>query len=546
MAVTKEKGKDQGICHYIVKETFSSFYLNFHIIYVVRKRKRPTQQKGKAGGNGKPPKKRQKKEGEYIHYTNSLYTCTCTCTFTCIMCVNIHVYYIIVSFTTGQILHVMAYDESAPAAPLVSTQPPTAPAAPLVSTQPPTAPAAPLVSTQPPTAPAAPLVSTQPPTAPAAPLVSTQPPTAPAAPLVSTQPPTAPAVTIVSSQPPIVPAVTIISAQPPTAPILLSSSGSETTSDYSYASSVPPLPPPINNSNVSPIKPPQHSLDSLALEMEVQELMDRVSFIEANQRQILLKQDEIIARLVSLEKSSHVQKASTPYHTPHSFNETSTMDSFSFTSDHDIPMYIPPPPSHPPHRFIRPEPENQTPSRVLQPQNTHGNNNSFSDDAPRRRFILSDVTETSTPLSKPRVPFRPVNTNYNHMGNDDQSKQVHPVRVKPANKPLPSVAINKQKLVSVNDVLMKHPKLRCASKVGTLAVKLAKDAFFGQDVMEQCTVAGERELPGLPDEELQQLKDALFMQFPDYWKTPQEFEPLWKDATAAIGQACKRLRRSKL
>ena len=132
------------------------------------------------------------------------------------------------------------------------------------------------------------------------------------------------------------------------------------------------------------------------------------------------------------------------------------------------------------------------------------------------------------------------------MGNDDQSKQVHPVRVKPANKPLPSVAINKQKLVSVNDVLMKHPKLRCASKVGTLAVKLAKDAFFGQDVMEQCTVAGERELPGLPDEELQQLKDALFMQFPDYWKTPQEFEPLWKDATAAIGQACKRLRRSKL
>ena len=272
--------------------------------------------------------------------------------------------------------------------------------------------------------------------------------------------------------------------------------------------------------------------------------MDRVSFIEANQRQILLKQDEIITRLVSLEKSSHVK--STPYRTPQSFNETSTMDSFTFTSDHDMPMYIPPPPSHPPHRFIRPEPENQTPSRVLQSQNTHGNHNSFSDDAPRRRFILSDATATSTPSSNPRVPFYLLNTNYNHMGNDDMSKQVHPVRVKPANKPLPSAAINKQKLVSVNDVLMKHPKLRYASKVGTLAVKLAKNAFFRQDVMAQCTVAGERELPGLPDEELQQLKDALFMQFPDYWKTPQEFEPLWKGATASIGQACKRLRRSKL
>ena len=81
MAVTKEKGKDHGICHYIAKETFCSFYLNFHIIYVVRKRNRPTQQKGKAGGNGKPPKKRQKREGTYIIHN----TCTCIC----IMSVNI-------------------------------------------------------------------------------------------------------------------------------------------------------------------------------------------------------------------------------------------------------------------------------------------------------------------------------------------------------------------------------------------------------------------------------------------------------------------------
>ena len=136
--------------------------------------------------------------------------------------------------------------------------------------------------------------------------------------------------------------------------------------------------------------------------------------------------------------------------------------------------------------------------------------------------------------------------NTQHINTDPtQTKQATPVRVKPANKPLPSSAINKQKLVTVNDVIMKHPKLRCSSKVGTLAVKLAKDAFFGEDVMAQCTVAGERDLPGLPSKELQQLKNALFMQFPDYWRAPQEFEPLWKEATAAIGQACKRVRRSK-
>ena len=148
------------------------------------------------------------------------------------------------------------------------------------------------------------------------------------------------------------------------------------------------------------------------------------------------------------------------------------------------------------------------------------------------------------------MPFRPLNTKHSHISDDGvpapQRKQVHPVRVKLGNKQLPSSAIKKQKLVTVNDVLMKHPKLRCCSKVGTLAVKLAKHAFIGKEMMAQYMVAGERELPGLPAEELQQLKNALFMQFPDYWKTPHEFEPLWKEATSSIGQACKRFRRSNV
>ena len=46
---------------------------------------------------------------------------------------------------------------------------------------------------------------------------------------------------------------------------------------------------------------------------------------------------------------------------------------------------------------------------------------------------------------------------------------------------------------------------------------------------------------GPPTAELQQLKTTLFMQFPQYWKAPHEFEPVWKTATEAIGQACKRL-----
>ena len=61
----------------------------------------------------------------------------------------------------------------------------------------------------------------------------------------------------------------------------------------------------------------------------------------------------------------------------------------------------------------------------------------------------------------------------------------------------------------MQDVLHKHKKLACASQVGTLAVKLAKQAYFGEMVMVQCIVAGDRGSPGLPTAELQQLKTTF-------------------------------------
>ena len=89
---------------------------------------------------------------------------------------------------------------------------------------------------------------------------------------------------------------------------------------------------------------------------------------------------------------------------------------------------------------------------------------------------------------------------------------------------------------------MRYPKLRSPSSIGTLAAKLAREAYFGEDVLAKCTVSGDRDLPGLPIVELQQLKQTLFAQFPAYWRSPHEFEPLWSTATTSIGQLCKRLR----
>ena len=105
-----------------------------------------------------------------------------------------------------------------------------------------------------------------------------------------------------------------------------------------------------------------------------------------------------------------------------------------------------------------------------------------------------------------------------------------------------SSEIKKSKLVSVERVVSKYSKMKTESKVGTLAVKLARQSFFGDDVMRRCTVQGAREFPGLPSAELGQLKQTIFKLFPQYWRNPSEFEGVWSTCVESVGQACKRLR----
>ena len=80
----------------------------------------------------------------------------------------------------------------------------------------------------------------------------------------------------------------------------------------------------------------------------------------------------------------------------------------------------------------------------------------------------------------------------------------------------------------VETILHRFSKLHCELKIGTLAVKLAKVSIFGDQVLLKCTVMGECELPGLPAEELLELKQILFHLFPKLWGSRHEFEPLWR------------------
>ena len=86
-------------------------------------------------------------------------------------------------------------------------------------------------------------------------------------------------------------------------------------------------------------------------------------------------------------------------------------------------------------------------------------------------------------------------------------------------------------------------KYASKGRVSTLALQIARDAVFGEDIMKRCTVMGNREYPGLPRNELFKVKEAIHNLFPELWKVPEEFEAIWSDCVDAIGQGCKRLRK---
>lgn len=108
---------------------------------------------------------------------------------------------------------------------------------------------------------------------------------------------------------------------------------------------------------------------------------------------------------------------------------------------------------------------------------------------------------------------------------------------------LPSSAINKKSLLSVTTVVQNNAELITKEgKMGTIAVALARDSFFGEDVMARCTARGYGDKPGLPLDELMSLKEEVRKLYPNYWNNPVAFEEKWSKCLEAISQACKRIR----
>ena len=124
----------------------------------------------------------------------------------------------------------------------------------------------------------------------------------------------------------------------------------------------------------------------------------------------------------------------------------------------------------------------------------------------------------------------------------DEVPRSFSIRLKNPERALASSEINHTTLCTVEEVMAKYRNLKGEAKAPTLAVKLAREAVFGDEVLMKCTPVAGRELPGLPIAELQLLKQTIFSKFPHYWTSPSEFETLWRDCMNSIGQLCKRLR----
>ena len=169
------------------------------------------------------------------------------------------------------------------------------------------------------------------------------------------------------------------------------------------------------------------------------------------------------------------------------------------------PRYIPPPRLHPPRR-------SPSPVRLDEYENLDNS--------------LTDVLANDDRL--PPHPPKP---------------QSHQKAKNAPKRALPSTSVDKSKLTPAQEVIANNVGLVGKDgKMTTLAVLLARESFFGEEVMGFCTAKGHADKPALPHAELMELKEVVKGAFPHYWNAPHAFESQWVKCMDAISQACKRAR----
>ena len=96
--------------------------------------------------------------------------------------------------------------------------------------------------------------------------------------------------------------------------------------------------------------------------------------------------------------------------------------------------------------------------------------------------------------------------------------------------PIPVPTIDTSKLWTVQEVLTKDRRDINICSAGRLCCKLARYAFFGEDVMRACTPLGMRDRPGLPSADMAKLKEAMISQFQSTEEVPSILRECGKNA----------------
>ena len=106
---------------------------------------------------------------------------------------------------------------------------------------------------------------------------------------------------------------------------------------------------------------------------------------------------------------------------------------------------------------------------------------------------------------------------------------------------LPSSAINKHTLSTVDSVVRANlDLLGKEGKITAMSTALAREAYYGKEVMAQCTAQGYGDKPGLPAAELGELKEEIRRLYPNYLNNNIIFEEKWSKCLESISSACKR------
>ena len=107
----------------------------------------------------------------------------------------------------------------------------------------------------------------------------------------------------------------------------------------------------------------------------------------------------------------------------------------------------------------------------------------------------------------------------------------------------PVVDNSEDVLIDPDEVIRKYPRLNSVAHAGRLAVRLATESYFGDKVLRNCTVYGQKGQGALPKEKLTALKKKLAIHYKFYDSV--EFEPIWSKCVGAINHRASALRIKK-